>query len=105
MVSHSIITVKKYLQEEPRARERKNKNRAILNIVAKKYGLQFDEQGSLELKISKDRMADLVSDVLTFDRAWRKCLEKFSDLRGNDYRHKKKLEEVYQKDLGYKTHE
>lgn len=75
--------IKKYLEETPQARERKNKNRAISNLIIKKY------------------MQDMVGDILTADRAWRQVLEKNENLRGSDYIEKHELEVEKQRELGY----
>lgn len=84
-----------YLKTEPRARERKNKNRAIGNLLQKKY---FYTEN-----ISKDKMADMVGEILSLDRKWRKILEENPDLRGTDYTDKVELELEKQRELGYKV--
>lgn len=85
--------IKQLLEKYPKARERRFKNDALGWIIKEKYGL----------KIRTDRMADIVGDVLNFDRSWRRCLEIFPELRGKDYNSKDKLEREYQKSLGYNT--
>jgi hypothetical protein len=84
-------TLKAYLQVQPQARERANKNRAIGNIIIDKY----------HLKIDKSMMADMVGEILNADRAWRKVLEDNKDLRGTDYWEKTDLEIKKRKELGY----
>ncbi len=84
-------TLKEYLTEEPRARERANKNRAIGNIIIKNYKLEMD----------KKVMSDIVGQILNADRAWRKVLEDNVELRGTDYGDKDELEIAKQKELGY----
>lgn len=84
-----------YLKQEPRARERKNKNRAIGNITIKKY--QLDKN----MFVDKEQMADMVGEILSMDRQWRKILEENPELRGTDYGDKDKLEEMKQLELGY----
>lgn len=86
-------TLEKYLEAEPRARERANKNRAIGNVIIRKYALEMD----------KDVMADIVGEILTADRAWRQILEQQPDLRGSDYNDKDLLEKEAQLNLGYKV--
>lgn len=76
-------TVKQYLEEQPSARERKNKNRAICNLMIKKY------------------IQEMVGDILSADRAWRKVLEENPNLRGSDYADKEELELQKQRELGY----
>lgn len=88
-----------YLKQEPRARERKNKNRAIGNVILEKYSSQFPLYS--DTKEDKAKMADIVGEILSLDRKWRKILEENPDLRGSDYKEKDKLEEDYQKSLGY----
>ena len=91
--------IKKYLESEPLARERKNKNRAIGNIIASKYGHKEGEM--YELKVDKVTMADLISDAINYDRYWRQCLEKNPELRGSDYQTKQEYESLHRKALGY----
>jgi hypothetical protein len=81
-----------YLKKEPKARERKNKNRAIGNVILEKYHTG---------QYSKEVMADIVGEVLTLDRQWRKILEENPDLRGADYDEKTILEQKKMLELGY----
>lgn len=109
-----IETMYDYLVKEPKARERANKNRAIGNLIGKKYGkpvynmptgnpnlTQFSHF-DFDVNITKEVIADLVGEVLTADRAWRKVLEANPELRGNDYNEKEKLELEAQLKLGYR---
>lgn len=89
-----------YLKNEPRARERKNKNRAIGNLVFKQYFHFPGEVPEIGLKI-KNAMPDIVAEILSMDRQWRKILEENPDLRGTDYGHKDELEVEKQRQLGY----
>ena len=84
-----------YLKKEPRARERKNKNRAIGNIAMLKF---FPI-----VELDKARVADMIGEVLTLDRQWRKILEENPELRGSDYKDKTLLEEKKLAELGYLT--
>lgn len=84
-----------YLKQEPRARERKNKNRAIGYIVRNKY--------DLVCIIDKEMMADMIGEILSLDRKWRKILEENPELRGTDYKDKDLLEEKKLQELGYLT--
>ena len=86
-----------YLKQEPKARERKNKNRAIANVIYEKYSL--DEKMFNEL--DKTTRADMVGEILSLDRKWRKILEENPDLRGSDYSDKTELEIEKQRELGY----
>ena len=82
-----------YLQKEPRARERSNKNRAIGNLCRDKFFPNSD--------LNKSKMADMVGEILSMDRQWRKILEENPDLRGTDYKDKQILEENKMLELGY----
>lgn len=88
-----------YLKSEPRARERKNKNRAIGNVILEKYSSQFPLYG--DTKEDKAKMADIVGEILSLDRKWRKILEENPDLRGTDYKDKEILEQNKMLELGF----
>lgn len=83
--------VERYLEEEPLARERKNKNKAIGNLIIRLYGVN----------IPKDTMADIVGDILNGDRYWRKVTAQRPELQGSDYNTKTKVEQEYELALGY----
>lgn len=87
------VLVEKYLQDEPRARERKNKNRAVVNLLLKKFP-QLSE-------IPKDRLEDILQEAATLDRCWRWVTEHRKWLRGADYGSKEELEQKVQIELGY----
>ena len=89
----------KYLQDEPRARERKNKDRALINLLAKEYG--FILRGLEDRTITKDALTNFVGDILYYDRKWRLILEQEPHLQGSDYGDKSKLEEKTKVELGY----
>lgn len=90
--------VKSYLEEQPLFRERKNKDRGIVNLLINRYGLQHAiERG----EITKDRIVSLVQDYATMDRQWRKTLEEYPEMRGNDYDEKDQLEYAKMAELGY----
>lgn len=80
----------KYLKTEPRARERANKDRAIINLLLEK---------NPNLKEYKEQLIRLVGEYSKLDRYWRKILEERPDLRGSDYGDKEKLEEAKIKEL------
>ena len=101
-------TLYKYLQEEPKARERVNKNRAIGNLLGMKFGKPIynlkdnaKEFDHFEFKVSRQDMAELIGEVLSADRAWRKTLEENPSLRGSDYKEKSQLEADAKAELGY----
>ena len=83
----------KALEQFPLARERKNKHRIIAYILQKKH---------LELGfIERKRIAEILEDAVTYDRAWRKVTEERPELRGTDYKEKARLVKAKQKELGY----
>ena len=91
-----------YLKQEPRARERKNKNRAIGNLLIAPYIEKvMKDNGFKEFISNKADIADIVGEVLTLDRQWRKILEENPELRGTDYKDKAMLEEKKLEELGY----
>lgn len=91
--------VYEYLLAEPLFRERKNKDRGIVNLLMKKHGglAAAIKQGV----ISKEAVTAIVQDYATYDRAWRQALEKNVDIRGKDYDEKDHLEAEKQRELGY----
>lgn len=92
--------VEDYLKEQSLFRERKNKDRGIVNLLINRYGLHHAiERG----EITKDRIIALVQDYASMDRAWRKTLEDQPMLRGTDYDDKDDLEAKKMAELGYNT--
>lgn len=87
-----------YLKQEPRARERSHKNRAIGNLALKKF-----YPNETFYHDDKSKMADMIGEILTLDRQWRKILEENPELRGTDYKDKTLLEEKKLAELGYLT--
>lgn len=83
-----------YLESEPKARERRNKDRAIVNILIKKYPM-------LGESVPKEVLIGFVKEHNSMDRYWRKILEERTDLRGDDYGDKDGLEIEKQIELGY----
>ena len=90
--------VEDYLREEPKFRERKNKDRGIVNLLVNRYGLHPVIQSGL---MTKEKITTIVEDYASMDRAWRKCLEENSALRGSDYDDKDELERKKMSELGY----
>lgn len=86
--------VKNYLEKQPLARERKNKDRALVNLLLQKY------HGSIN-EIPKEVLVDIVRDYNSMDRAWRQTLEHNPSLRGKDYDEKESLMQAKQVELGY----
>ncbi len=87
--------IKLHLEKNPKARERKNKNRFIAWILENKYGGRFQTGSSVSL------LTDVISDAFTYDRAWRQVLQLESNLRGSDYEEKKALMKDKEVELGY----
>ena len=81
-----------FLENQPLARERSNKNRAIANLLLK---------GHPSLEIGKSLLTEIVGEALSIDRLWRKVLEEREDLRGSDYKQGKILSQEKQIELGY----
>ena len=82
-----------YLENEPRFRERKNKNKGIANLINKKYK-----------DIIPENLRDsIIDDILSADRYWRWWLEdgKRPDLRGKDYNTKNVIMSKTENKLGY----
>lgn len=82
-----------YLKREIRFRERKNKDRGIVNLLIQRYP-------SLET-IPKDILVDVVRDFNSMDRLWRLALREDESLRGADYEQKEELSQKEQLYLGY----
>jgi hypothetical protein len=87
--------IKAHLEKYPAARERKNKNKFIGWLLDSTYHLTL-------AGISKGALGNIVTDVSTYDRAWRQVLQKEPSLRGSDYGEKDELEEEKLTELGYK---
>ena len=89
------LAVRRYLENDKRFRERKNKDKGIANMINRKY----------HNLIPKDKRADIVGDILTADRSWRGILkeEENKHLRGKDYNDKVRLSQEAQIGLGYEA--
>lgn len=85
--------LKTYLENEPRARERRNKDRAIVNLLLKHYP-------SLA-SVKKEILVEFVKDHNTLDRSWRQLLQEYPRLRGSDYDQKEVLVQQKRIELGY----
>lgn len=83
--------VLQYLKSEPRFRERSAKWRGIADLIIKKYNLDIDRR----------KLADILADGSSADRAWRMALKENENLRGSDYEDKTKLEQDKLLELGY----
>ena len=90
-----------YLKENEIGRERSNKNKVIAKLAWEKYhSIEDTEDGGYEI-LPKNHMADMVGEILSLDRKWRKILEENEDLRGTDYKEKDILEQNKMLELGY----
>lgn len=88
-----LSLVEKYLEKEPRARERRNKDRALVNLLVERYP---------ELQnVRKETLISAVQDFNSMDRYWRLTLKNREDLRGRDYNDKAYYEQREQINLGY----
>jgi hypothetical protein len=87
--------VKEYLENEPRFRERSNKDRGIINMLIIKYPMISS--------IRKETFISIVQDYSTMDRYWRQILDENEGLRGRDYVDKKRLVQEKQIELGYEV--
>ena len=85
--------VKNYLEQEPKGRERMNRDRAMVNLLLIKYPLLKE--------VPKDKLVNFAHDFESYCRLWRKVLEENKDLRGKDYDTKQVVEENYMLNLGY----
>ena len=81
------------LKKDTRTRERSNKNRTLAYLIRKNYNIEIDN----------GKMADIVGEILTRDREWRKILKENPELRGSDYSDKDMLEQEKMLELGYGT--
>ena len=85
--------VEMYLRKNEEARERKNKDKAILKMLCQKFPAINDVQPELMLVAMRE--------YATYDRAWRKTTEEHEELRGDDYDQKEKLMNNKKEELGY----
>lgn len=85
--------LKKYLTEEPKARERVNKVRALCNLLQRNHP---SIQG-----IPKKVMEEIIDETISYERYWRKILLDHPELRGKDYNEKTRLSQEAQVNLGY----
>lgn len=83
------------LQQQPLARERKNKNRAIAYMLCRRYHITGE--------LSPAKLEEIIVEAATLDRAWRQILQQdeYKHLRGKDYGDKEMLEQEKQIELGY----
>ncbi len=87
--------LRKYLQDEPRARERVNKVRAICNLLQRNHPVLQT--------ISPEVIVEIIDETIAYERYWRKILLDNPELRGKDYQTKKEVVQKYQIGLGYES--
>lgn len=77
--------VKDYLEREPRARERRNRDNAIANLLLERYGNLNDKKVLMDaLRLAKN-----------LDRHFRAVQADYPELRGTDYDTKDVVESEY----------
>lgn len=82
-----------YLNKEERARWRKNRSRAIVNLLLKEIP---------ELKdIPKEKLCNFIHLADSYDRIFRQVLSDHKELRMADYEDKEILEQKTMLSLGY----
>lgn len=102
--------MKDYLTSTPLARERKNKDRAIGNLITNSFGKRSKvlfPSGEVEyhdFHLTKAQLAEMVGEILTADRAWRKVTSENVSLRGSDYPEKKEKVKRALEHLGYQPY-
>lgn len=95
------IAIENYLKEEPKFRERRSKDRGLVNLLMKQYdSLRISIDRGI---ISKDTVIAIVQDYASMDRMWRKTLEEQPELRGSDYDNKDQFEAKKLVELGYRA--
>lgn len=86
---------RRYLEEDPRARERSNRYKAIRNMI-------LAELPSIAGNITKDQLEEVVFNAIQLNRCIQRNQQLFENLRGSDYDEKKvELEQQAQIDLEY----
>lgn len=91
MTSHQV---KQWLTEYAEMRQRKNKDKYLFALVLKHHGIELTQQ-------LKAKAHDIMGDLLSADRQWRKVLEENPELRANDYNDGEKLSQEWQLNNGY----
>src|SRR3990167_3626165 len=86
--------VKNYLEREPKARERHNRSRAIVNLLLEDYP---------DFMPLKDKLISAIHSADSLDRLFRKCQSECPELQGEDYSTKQIVEQRKQIELGYES--
>lgn len=74
------------------ARERRNKSKVVAGLIKKDFPV---------LNVDYKLLAEILERAETYDRYWRKILEENENLRGSDYKTKKRVVQRKQIELGY----
>jgi len=91
--------VKIYLEENPRARERRVRANTVWEILKDRFQL---EQLGENMMIDKRFFIDeAFTEIQNINRVVRKVQQDYPELRGRDYEDKYILEKNYQSNLGY----
>ena len=99
-MTHTIYDqIKSYLEHHSYARERRFRNKALVEMLLEKHG-----DGSMFFPLSK--LKDFVEDYVSYERVWRLVLEDCPELRGNDYKDKDIYEQKFEierlgREVGY----
>lgn len=93
-------TVKLKLQKFPEFRERKNRIKYLCILAMRHCGLESKFKAGEGLTSDQD-LSEFAIAYTSYDRAWRKVLQKNPDLRGTDFDDKQILEEEKMLELGY----
>ena len=93
--------VENYLLYDPRFRERRNKDKGIINLLMEKHGVIKSLIESHA--ISRETLIDIVQDYTSADRYWRQILADNPHLQGSDYKDGKELARQKQTDFGYEA--
>ena len=88
-------TMVRYLESEPRARERRSKDRGIVNMLIRQFP-------ALE-EIPKETIVEIVQEYNSLDRYWRKAMLEHPHLRGADYDTKAVVEQRAMQSIGYEV--
>lgn len=89
-----MTTVLQILKSNEKSRLRKNKPKVVAYIMKEKYPNTFKD-------IPLEKLAEIIKEIGTLDREWRRKLQIHPELRGPDYKGKKKVEEFVQRQLDY----
>lgn len=91
--------VRDYLEKQPLFRERKNKDRGIVNIlISRHYKLGEAIRTGV---LSKEFVVEAMKEFSSMDRYWRQALDQEPELRGKDYNDRERLEQETELSLGY----